>query len=87
VLGLPTREKPTKALIVRRGGEAMGFAVHHLLGQQEVVVRPLEDALVDVVGVSGATDLGDGMPTLVLDLVALGSALLDEQPLENGAAA
>jgi two-component system chemotaxis sensor kinase CheA len=87
VLGLPAREKPTKALVVRRGGEAMGFAVHHLLGQQEVVVRPLKDALVDVVGVSGATDLGDGKPTLVLDLVALGSALLAEQPREKGAAA
>jgi len=87
VLGLPSREKATKALVVRRGGEAMGFAVHRLLGQQEVVVRPLKDALVDVVGVSGATDLGDGKPTLVLDLVALGNALLDQHPPERGAAA
>jgi len=34
-------------------------------------VRPLVDPLVSVPGVSGATDLGDGRPTLVLDLVAL----------------
>jgi len=34
-------------------------------------VRPLEDPLVRVPGVTGATDLGDGRPTLVLDLFAL----------------
>jgi two-component system chemotaxis sensor kinase CheA len=36
-----------------------------------VVVRPLEDPLGRVPGVTGATDLGDGRPTLVLDLYAL----------------
>jgi len=51
------------------------FAVDRMLGQQEVVVRPLEDPLVRVPGVSGSTDLGDGKPTLVLDLVALSSML------------
>ena len=42
-----------------------------MLGQQEVVVRPLNDPLVRSPGISGATDLGDGRLTLVLDLVAL----------------
>lgn len=64
----------TRAMIVRRAGEATGIAVHRMLGQQEVVVRPLEDVLVRVPGVSGATDLGDGRPTLVLDLVAVAAA-------------
>lgn len=59
------------ALIVRRGDEAVAFAVDRMLGQQEVVVRPLNDVLVRVPGVSGATDLGDGQPTLVLDLFSL----------------
>lgn len=63
------------ALIVRRGGEALAFAIDRMLGQQEVVVRPLNDALVRVPGVSGATDLGDGQPTLVLDLFQLGAHL------------
>jgi len=60
-----------KAFVVRRNGEPIAFAVDRLLGQQEVVVRPLEDPLVRVPGVTGATDLGDGRPTLVLDLYAL----------------
>jgi two-component system chemotaxis sensor kinase CheA len=64
-----------KAIIVRRNGDPFAFAVDRMLGQQEVVVRPLEDELVRVHGVSGTTDLGDGRPTLVLDLVALGGRL------------
>ena len=64
-----------KVIIVRRNGEPFAFAVDRMLGQQEVVVRPLEDRLVRVDGISGTTDLGDGRPTLVLDLVALGGKL------------
>ncbi len=60
-----------KALIVRRQGQAWAFAVDRMLGQQEVVVRPLEDPLLQVRGVSGTTDLGDGKPTLVVDLLGL----------------
>jgi two-component system chemotaxis sensor kinase CheA len=64
-----------KAIVVRRGGAPLAFAVDRMLGQQEVVIRPMNDVLVRAPGVSGATDLGDGKPTLVLDLVALGTAL------------
>jgi two-component system chemotaxis sensor kinase CheA len=60
-----------KALVVRRTDDAFAFVVDRMLGQQEVVVRPLEDPLVKVIGVAGATDLGDGKPTLVLDLISL----------------
>jgi len=69
----------TRALVIRRGGEATGIAVHKMLGQQEVVVRPMDDALVRVTGVTGATDLGDGKPTLVLDLVAVAAAALGQE--------
>ncbi|GHG79399.1 chemotaxis protein CheW [Comamonas sp. JC664] len=63
-----------KALLVRQRGELVAFGVDRLVGQQEIVLRPLEDPLVRVPGVVGATDLGDGQPTLVLDLAALGLA-------------
>jgi two-component system chemotaxis sensor kinase CheA len=76
LLGLPVSVSTLrKAIIVRRNGEPFAFTVDRMLGQQEVVVRPLEDALVQVTGVSGTTDLGDGRPTLVLDLAALGDRL------------
>ncbi|MDY7230006.1 chemotaxis protein CheA [Hyalangium rubrum] len=63
-----------KAFIVRQRGAPVAFAVDRLMGQQEIVLRPLEDPLVKVPGVAGATDLGDGQPTLVLDLSALGAS-------------
>lgn len=62
---------PSKALVVKQDDQAFALGVDRMLGQQEVVVRPLEDPLVKVGGISGATDLGDGKPTLVLDLVGL----------------
>lgn len=64
------------AMVVRRSDEeTIAFAFDRVLGQQEAVVRPLTDPLVSVAGITGATDLGDGQPTLVLDLVALSSNL------------
>ena len=71
VFRLATRGRSSKAIIVRRAGAPVAFGVDRLLGQQEVVIRPINDVLVRAPGVSGATDLGDGRPTLVLDLVAL----------------
>lgn len=61
-----------KALVVRRNGEPIAFAVDRVLGRHEVVVRPIEDILARAPGIAGATDLGDGRPTLLLDLVELG---------------
>jgi two-component system chemotaxis sensor kinase CheA len=72
VFGLGARtDGLRKALLVRRNNEPIAFAVDRMLGQQEVVVRPLEDPLVKVPGVAGATDLGDGRAVLILDLPAL----------------
>jgi two-component system chemotaxis sensor kinase CheA len=60
-----------KAIVIRRQGAALGFTVDRMVGRHEVVVRPVDDALVKVRGIAGSTDLGDGRPTLVLDLNAL----------------
>ncbi len=65
----------SKALVVRRNGEAIAFAVDRMLGRHEVVVRPIEDVLARAPGISGATDLGDGRPTLLLDLTELGATI------------
>lgn len=64
-----------KALVIRRQGEPLAFAIDRMLGRHEVVVRPIEDVLARVPGVAGATDLGDGRPTLLLDLVELGATI------------
>jgi two-component system chemotaxis sensor kinase CheA len=79
------RTAANKAIVVRRSGTSVAFAVDRMLGQQEVVIRPLKDALVRAPGVSGATDLGDGRPTLVLDLIALSASLSRWVSAEHGA--
>ena len=48
-----------------------GLVVDHVRGQREVVVRPLQDPLIRSAGISGATELGDGKPVLILDPAAL----------------
>jgi two-component system chemotaxis sensor kinase CheA len=57
------------ALVVGDGGAALG--VDRVLGVREIVVRPLADPLVQVPGISGATELGDGRAVLILDAAGL----------------
>jgi two-component system chemotaxis sensor kinase CheA len=56
----------------------MGVVVDELLGQQQVVVKSLEDNYDPVDGVGGATILGNGRVALILDIARLREA--DSQP-------
>ncbi|MBY0406228.1 MAG: chemotaxis protein CheW [Rickettsiales bacterium] len=55
----------------RNGVEQIGLAVDELVGQQQVVIKTLEDNTDPVAGVSGATILGDGKVSLILDIAGL----------------
>lgn len=72
LLAIDSGAHARKALVVRRNGEAIAYTVDRVIGRQGVVVRTIDDPLVHVPGIAGATDLGDGRPTLVLDLNELG---------------
>lgn len=48
-----------------------GLVVDRVINQREIVVRPLQDPLIQVSGISGATELGDGRPVLILDAATL----------------
>jgi two-component system, chemotaxis family, sensor kinase CheA len=72
ILAIDSGARARKALVFRGNNHPIAFTVDRMIGRQEVVVRPIDDPLVDVPGIAGATDLGDGRPTLVLDLHALG---------------
>ncbi|MFB2970891.1 chemotaxis protein CheA [Aerosakkonema sp. BLCC-F183] len=58
-------------IVVGNGFSAAAIVVDRILGQREIVVRPLTDPLVQVRGIAGATELGDGYPVLILDIIAL----------------
>ena len=69
--------RPRRALhvfVVGQGPAAVGIAVDRIIGQREVVVRPMLDPLVRVAGVTGATDLGDGRVVLILDALRIARA-------------
>jgi two-component system chemotaxis sensor kinase CheA len=57
--------------VVGTGANALGLVVDRIVGQREIVVRPISDPLARVEGISGATDLGDGRVVLILDPAAI----------------
>lgn len=54
-----------------RGGRRVGLVVDRLLGEGEVVIKPLGSYIGEVPGLCGATLLGDGGVALILDVGAL----------------
>jgi two-component system chemotaxis sensor kinase CheA len=48
-----------------------GMVVDELLGYREAVVKPLKGLLRKIKGFSGATIMGDGSMTLIVDLNTL----------------
>jgi len=58
-------------VIVEGEGHKIGLFIDDLLGQQQVVIKSLETNYRKVVGVSGATILGDGTVALILDVPGL----------------
>lgn len=64
---------PTKSIAVIVQGEGRRYAmlVDELVGQQQVVVKNLEDNYRKVPGISAATILGDGSVALILDITGL----------------
>jgi two-component system chemotaxis sensor kinase CheA len=77
VFGL--EEQPRKhhyVVLVGLAQQRLGLAIDELLGQQDIVTKPLSGRLRDIPGVAGATELGDRRAVLVLDIGALMEELL-----------
>lgn len=59
-------------VVVQTGDRKAGLVVDELLGQQEIVIKSLSNSIMsDIKGIAGATVLGDGRVTLILDVVSL----------------
>jgi len=59
------------AVVVGIAEKRIGIVVDELLGQQDVVIKPLGDAFKGYHGISGAADLGEQGTILVLDTGAI----------------
>jgi two-component system chemotaxis sensor kinase CheA len=63
--------KKAFVVIIATGSKQVGLVVDSLVGEQEVVIKPLADYLQENSGFSGATILGDGRISLILDVYEL----------------
>ncbi|WP_434762582.1 chemotaxis protein CheA [Vibrio fortis] len=55
-------------VIVQLGSQRVGFVVDTLIGQEEVVIKPLDNLLQGTPGMAGATITSDGHIALILDV-------------------
>jgi two-component system chemotaxis sensor kinase CheA len=64
---------PDKVMIVIVGlqGRQVGLVVDSFEGEQEIVIKPLSDVVGRIPGISGATILGNGSISLIIDVHSL----------------
>ena len=79
-MGPPPVQEYYPVVVVQAGNKKAGLAVDVLLGQQEVVIKSLSRFVNELRGIAGATVLGDGRVTLILDI----ASLLEDRRLNFG---
>jgi two-component system chemotaxis sensor kinase CheA len=64
---------PERVMIVIVGlqGRQVGLVVDSFQGEQEIVIKPLSDVIGRIAGISGATILGNGSISLIIDVHSL----------------
>ena len=84
MFSIAVKDRPRcHAIVVGTGLAALGLLVDRIAGQREIVVKTITDRLIHVDGVSGATELGDGRPVLILDVSALGRTFRERHRVEG----
>lgn len=74
MFGLQRSTNPPRrqfAVVASLGARRLGVVVDQLVGEQDIVIKPLGASLRDVRGFAGATELGDQRVGLVLDAAAI----------------
>ena len=66
-----TTEAELNVVIVQKGEQKIGLVVEELIGQQEIVISSLGKLLSGLPGIVGASILGDGTVSLILDIETL----------------
>lgn len=59
-------------IVEAEAGRVVGVVVEEILGQEQVVIKSLEENFSHVRGIAGATIMGDGRVALILDVTAIG---------------
>jgi two-component system chemotaxis sensor kinase CheA len=74
-----------RVVVIALGEIRVGLVVDQLLGQEETVIKPLNDYLRAVPGLAGATIGGDGQVRLILDPAGVVAMANNESKLKVGA--
>ena len=64
-------DESAHVVVVSVGNKKVGFVVDQLIGQEEVVIKPLGKMLHGTAGMAGATITGDGRIALILDIPSM----------------
>jgi two-component system chemotaxis sensor kinase CheA len=72
---LREHSKRTFVIVIGAGTRRFGLAVDNLMGEEELVIKALEDRLINSPLVSGASILGDGTVVMILNVPAVVSHL------------
>ena len=64
-------DESAHVVVVSVGTKRVGFVVDQLIGQEEVVIKPLGKMLHGTPGMAGATITGDGRIALILDIPSM----------------
>ncbi|MFC3681499.1 chemotaxis protein CheA [Bacterioplanoides pacificum] len=64
-------DETAHVVVVSVGTKRVGFVVDQLIGQEEVVIKPLGKMLHGTAGMAGATITGDGRIALILDIPSM----------------
>ena len=67
----PVKKDQGHVVVVQIGTKQVGFVVDALIGQEEVVIKPLDALLQGTPGMAGATITSDGGIALILDIPSL----------------
>lgn len=79
----PDRKGKIFVLVIAMGERKLGLIVDALEGEEELVIKALDDHTVSTDLVSGASILGDGRVVLILNLAALVDRFAKMRPTEN----
>lgn len=68
---LDTANEGLPLVIIEYEKKALGLMVNKIVGEQDIVVKPLPSFIKKTKGIAGATILGDGRVALILDIMSL----------------
>ncbi len=65
------RRKKFYLVVIGKADKRLAVAVDRLRGQQDIVIKPLDDTLGKSYGIAGASILGDGRIVLIVDIMSI----------------